>query len=66
MAVKMIYRSFLCLRVLEEPWVIIALYSKRVVDDNFNNDDKATVSKGRHPANELKRTKQRAGKVRNR
>ena len=66
MAVKMIYRSFLCMRVLEELWVIIALYSKRVVDDNFNNDDEATVSKDRHPANELKRTKQRAGKVRNR
>ena len=39
--------------------MIIVLYSKRVVDDNFNNDDEATVSKGRHPANELKRTKQR-------
>ena len=66
MAVKMIDRSFLCLRVLEEPWVIIALYSKHVVDGNFNNDDEATVSKGRHPANELNRTKQKAGKVRNR
>ena len=66
MAVKMIYRSFLCLRLLEEPWVIIVLYSKCVVDDNFNNDDEVTVSKGRHPGNELKRTKQRAGKVRKR
>ena len=66
MAVKIIYRSFLCLRVLEKPWVIIALYSKCVMDGNFNNDDEATVSKDRYPANELKRTKQRAGKVRNR
>ena len=46
--------------------MITALYSKHIMDDNFSNDDETTVSKGRHPANELKRTKQRAGKVRNR
>ena len=48
--IKIINESFLCLRVLEELWVINVHYWKSVVDGNLNTDE-AMMSKGRYLSN---------------